>query len=151
MAHGLNPTIAFRDARELLIRRHGDPEGARAAFAWPALEEFNWATRWFDELAAGNRRTALHIVADAGTERITFDELADRSRRVARYLRDAGVARGDRILVMLSNVVPLWETMLAAIRLGAVVIPATTQLTSGDIDDRIARGGVRHMITDAHG
>jgi len=151
MAHGLNPTIAFRDARELLIRRHGDPEGARAAFAWPALEEFNWATHWFDELAAGNRRTALHIVADAGTERITFDELADRSRRVARYLRDAGVARGDRILVMLSNVVPLWETMLAAIRLGAVVIPATTQLTSGDVDDRITRGGVRHMITDAQG
>ena len=52
---------------------------------------------------------------------------------------------------MLTNVVPLWETMLAAIRLGAVVIPATPQLTSADIDDRIERGGVRHMITDPHG
>ena len=77
--------------------------------------------------------------------------MADRSRRVARYLSDAGVARGDRILVMLTNVVPLWETMVAAIRLGAVVIPASTQLTSADVDDRIARGGVSHMITDGDG
>ena len=52
---------------------------------------------------------------------------------------------------MLTNVVPLWETMLAAIRLGAVVIPATPQLTSADVDDRIERGGARHMITDPQG
>jgi acetyl-CoA synthetase len=147
----MTPTEAFRHARDVLIRAYGDPVAARAVFRWPDLQEFNWATHWFDPLATGNPRPALRVVSDAGVESVTFAEMADRSRRVARYLSDAGVERGDRILVMLTNVVPLWETMIAAIRLGAVVIPATTQLTMDDVDDRIARGGVRHMITDATG
>jgi acetyl-CoA synthetase len=142
---------AFKEARDHLLRTHGDPDRASASFRWPSLDRFNWTTHWFDALAEGNRRPALRLVADEGGETVTFEELRDRSRRIARYLRDAGVSRGDRMLLMLSNVVPLWETMLAAIRLGAVVIPATTQLTSADIDDRIERGGVQHMVTDEQG
>src|SRR5262245_1888020 len=142
---------SFSQAREFLIRAHGDPDGASASFRWPQLESFNWATHWFDDLAEGNRRPALRVITDDGQETVSFADLLDRSRRVARYLSDAGVRRGDRILLMLTNVVPLWETMLAAIRLGAVVIPATPQLTSADVDDRIERGGVRHMITDPQG
>ena len=147
----MNAHDAFRQAREFLIDVHGDPDRASASFRWPELESFNWTTHWFDDLAAGNRRPALRVVTDNGAETVSFEELLDRSRRVARYLRDAGVNRSDRILLMLTNVVPLWETMLAAIRLGAVVIPATPQLTSADVDDRIERGGVRHMITDPQG
>src|SRR5215831_3855143 len=142
---------AFRQAREQLIAAHGDPDRAYSSFRWPELDAFNWTTHWFDELAEGNRRPALRVVTDTGREDVTFDDLLDRSRRVASYLRRAGVARGDRILLMRGNVVPLWEAMLAAIRLGAVVIPATPQLTSADIDDRIERGGARHMITDPQG
>jgi len=142
---------AFRQARGQLIDAHGDPDRACSSFRWPRLTAFNWATHWFDELADGNHRPALRVVTDDGTESVSFAELLDRSRRVARYLRDAGVNRGDRILVMLTNVVALWESMLAAIRLGAVVIPATPQLTGTDVDDRIERGGARHMITDPQG
>ena len=60
-----------------------------------------------------------------------------------------GVRRGDRILVMLGNVVPLWECMLAAMKLGAVIVPATTLLTRNDLADRFARGRVRHVIASA--
>ena len=145
------PSQIFQQAREQLLRAHGDPDRASASFRWPQLEAFNWATHWFDELADGNRQAALRVLTDDHLETVTFAELLDRSRRVARYLSDAGVNRGDRILVMLTNVVPLWETMLAAIRLGAVVIPATPQLTSADVDDRIDRGGARHIVTDSQG
>src|SRR5690349_12218501 len=147
----MTPHTAFRHAREQLLQLRGDPIRAAASFRWPDLTAFNWTTHWFDEFAAGNHQPALRVVTDAGQETVSFADLLDRSRRVARYLRDAGVSRGDRVLLMLTNVVPLWETMLAAIRLGAVVIPATPQLTSDDIEDRIERGGIRHMITDAHG
>jgi len=147
----VTPHQAFRDAREQLFAAHGDPDRASASFRWPELEAFNWATHWFDEFADGNQRPALRVLTDDRLETVTFAELLDRSRRVARYLRDAGVNRGDRILLMLTNVVPLWETMLAAIRLGAVVIPATPQLTSADVDDRIDRGGARHIVTDPQG
>lgn len=48
---------------------------------------------------------------------------------------------------MLGNVVPLWETMLAAIRLGAVIIPATTLLERDDLRDRLERGHVEAIVT----
>ena len=146
----MTPSAAFRQARDFLMQAYGDPARA-AAFRWPDLDAFNWTTQWFDELATRNQRTALRVVSDDGQETLSFDELCGRSRRVARYLHDAGVKRGDRLLLMLTNVVPLWETMLAAMRLGAVVIPATPQLTAADIDDRIDRGGAGHMITDEQG
>jgi acetyl-CoA synthetase len=50
---------------------------------------------------------------------------------------------------MLGNVVPLWECMLAAMKLGAVIVPATTLLTRNDLADRFARGRVRHVIAGA--
>ncbi|HUS27221.1 MAG TPA: AMP-binding protein [Kofleriaceae bacterium] len=147
----MTPDAAFRDARDVLLRHATDLAAARAAFRWPALEYFNWVDHWFQPYARGNRRDALRVVTDAGTTALTFDELELRSRSVARYLRDAGVERGDRMLLMLTNVAPLWETVLAAIRLGVVLIPATAQLTPADLDDRIERGGVRHIVTDADG
>jgi acetyl-CoA synthetase len=107
------PRDAFSKARRLLLSERTDPAAASAAFQWPALERFNWATHWFDEFAEGNRQSALRIVSDAGVESVSFADMADRSRRVATYLRAAGVNRGDRVLVMLTNVVPLWETMSA--------------------------------------
>src|ERR1700751_1902863 len=50
---------------------------------------------------------------------------------------------------MLGNIVPLWEVMLAAMKLGAVVIPASTLLQSADLVDRIDRGQVRHVVAEA--
>jgi acetyl-CoA synthetase len=52
---------------------------------------------------------------------------------------------------MLGNEVPLWETMLAAIKIGAVVIPATTLLSGEDLQDRLVRGNARWVITNATG
>ncbi len=151
----VTPTESFERAREVLFRRREDLDAARAEFRWPVLTQFNWACDWFDVLAAGKDKAALRIVSEsAGGRRVheaTFRELSGRSMRLARYLHDHGVARGDRVLVMLTNVMPLWETMLAAMRLGAVVIPATVQLTPDDVDDRIARGEVRHIVTDGEG
>ena len=146
------PTQAVERARDSLLRNREDLERARAEFAWPVLGEFNWAWDWFDVLAARNSATALVLVSEAhGVTKASYAELAERSTRLARWLEDHGVARGDRVLVMLTNVMALWETMLAAIKLGAVLIPATTQLTEGDVEDRIVRGAVRHMVTDAEG
>jgi len=146
---------AFAAAREALLKHRDDLDAARAAFRWPVLDAWNWVDDWFAPFAAGNDRAALRIVdADGpGTAAcdISFAEMARRSASVARYLRDRGVERGDRILLMLTNVAPLWETVLAAIRLGAVLIPATAQLTPDDVDDRITRGGAMHMITDVEG
>lgn len=142
---------AILEARDFLIRHRADYETAYREFQWPRLERFNWALDWFDGVLASGPaadRAALQIVGN-GEARLTFAELSERSSRLANGLRALGVRRGDRVLLMLGNVAPLWETMLAAMKLGAVVIPATTLLAPADLADRVSRGRVKHLVIGA--
>jgi acetyl-CoA synthetase len=146
-------TDAFRAARDLLLRYRDDYDAARRSFRWPALDEFNWALDWFDVIAAEHPdRPALRILSDDGSDvSLSYGSLSERSSQVAGWLRELGVTRGDRALLMLGNVVPLWEIILATMKLGAVIIPASTLLQPADLVDRVSRGQVRHVITDAAG
>jgi acetyl-CoA synthetase len=149
MAETVSPTDTFRAARDLLLRDRDDYGAARREFTWPVLDEFNWALDWFDVIAAEHPdRIGLRIVAEDEDTSLTYAELAGRSAQVANWLRGLGVRRGDRMLLMLGNVAPLWEVILAAMKLGAVMIPASTLLQPADLADRLARGHVRHVVTD---
>src|SRR5689334_5138186 len=143
----LKRAAPFISARDFLLRHREDYALAYRDFAWPKLDRFNWALDYFDIIARNNAQPALWLVDEDGTEvKLSFAALRERSNQVANALRVLGVGRGDRILVMLGNVAPLWECMLAAMKLGAVIVPATTLLTPADLNDRFARGGVRHVI-----
>ena len=145
-----NNAAPFLAARDFLLRHRDDYAAAYRDFRWPELDRFNWALDYFDVMARGNAAPALWLIdEDAGETKLSFAELSERSNRIANALRGLGVRRGDRILVMLGNVVPLWECMLAAMKLGAVIVPATTLLTKNDLADRFARGRVRHVVTSA--
>jgi acetyl-CoA synthetase len=152
MAGMSNPssTAAFRAARDFLLSRRTDYAAARADFGWPDLDEFNWALDWLDVVAAEHpARVALRVVWEDGRdEPVSYGEMAARSNQVANWLRGLGVRRGDHLLLMLGNVVPLWEVMLAVIKLGAVIIPASTLLQADDLVDRIDRGNVRHVVAE---
>src|SRR5262249_59646403 len=112
-----------------LLRTREDCEGARRAFLWPEFEHFNWVSDYFEVIAAGNDATALRMVDEAGGDRsVSFIAMAQRAAQVAAFLATHGIGRGARLLVMLPNCVALWEVMLAAIRVGAVVIPAPALL-----------------------
>jgi acetyl-CoA synthetase len=140
----------FVKARDFLLAHRNDYSAAYRGFEWPMLTEFNWALDYFDALARDHDAPALWIVDEQGQEeKLSFAQLSLRSNQVANWLRGLGVARGDRLLLMLGNERPLWETLLAAMKLGAVVIPATTLLTHEDIVDRFERGEVRHVIVGA--
>ncbi|MFE3580834.1 AMP-binding protein [Streptomyces vinaceus] len=150
MTHNTGATAEFLAARDFLLERRGDYEAAHAGFTWPRPERFNWALDWFDRIADGNGDDALRIVEEDGTSRsVSFAELSLRSDSAANWLRDQGVASGDRVLVMLGNQRELWEVMLGAMKLRAVVIPATPLLGPADLCDRIERGHVRHVIVRA--
>ena len=145
------PTSTFKSARDLLLALRDNYEFARSGFQWPKLKRFNWALDWFDaELAKGDnaRKLALKVLG-AQVETLTFGELSEASNRAANALRGLGAKRGDRLLLMVGNTPPLWIALLAAMKLGLVVIPATTLLTGADIADRIARGRARFVIAES--
>ena len=146
----LSNAAPFIAARDFLFRQREDYTTAYRDFQWPKLDRFNWALDYFDVMARENARRALWLVdEDAGETKLTFAQLRERSNRVANELRQLGVRRGDRVLLMLGNVVALWECMLAAMKLGAVIVPATMLLTRNDLADRFARGRVRHVVASA--
>ncbi|MEW6149152.1 MAG: AMP-binding protein [Bradyrhizobium sp.] len=142
----------FQEARAFLLKHRTDYEAAVKGFRWPDPAPFNWALDWFDADLATNAdskdRAALWIV-DAAQDKqtkLSFAALSKRSNQVANFLRAQGLRRGDHLLLLLGNVVPLWETMLAAMKLGVVVIPATTLLTADELRDRLDRGKAKAVV-----
>lgn len=142
----------FQEARAFLLKHRTDYEAAVKGFRWPDPIAFNWALDWFDAELAANAdskdRPALWIV-DAAQDKqtkLSFVALSKRSNQVANFLRAQGLKRGDHLLLLLGNVVPLWETMLAAMKLGVVVIPATTLLTADELRDRLDRGKAKAVV-----
>lgn len=142
----------FQDARAFLLKHRTDYDAAVAGFRWPDKVPFNWAIDWFDaglaDAPGSSDRVALWIVDTAtSTEtKLTFNALSRRSNQTANFLRDLGLKRGDHLLLLLGNVVPLWETMLAAMKLGVIVIPATTLLTPDELRDRLDRGKAKVVV-----
>jgi acetyl-CoA synthetase/medium-chain acyl-CoA synthetase len=121
----------------------GDRAAATFNFTRDVVER--WAQKRPGDLA-------LWCVDETGGDyRSTFAELVDRSRRAAHRFHQAGVRRGDRVLVMLPRVPMWWIGMLGLIRLGAVPIPATTLLTAKDIAYRITAADITAILTDADG
>ena len=117
-------------------------------FRWPEAATFNWALDWFD--------ADLARASAARTDGAVDRRCRPRPRDQA-FVRDAvaplqpgrefparaGAEARRSSLLLLGNVVPLWETMLAAMKLGVVVIPATTLLTPDELQDRLDRGRAR--------
>ena len=144
-------TENYRAARDGLLALRGRQAEACETFAWPELgERFNWAVDWFDAIARGNDRPALIVLEEDGSSKVrTFAEMAHRSDQVAVWLGEQGVRRGDPVVLMLGNQVELWETMLAIMKTGAVIMPTTTAVGPADLVDRIARTAAQHVICNA--
>ncbi|SNT04222.1 AMP-binding protein [Rhodococcoides kyotonense] len=141
---------AFEQARDVLLGAYGQYDKALSDFEWPSFEgTFNWAIDWFDAIARGNDGTALWIVEEDGSEaKYSFDDMARRSDRVGRWLESLGIGRGDSVILMLGNQVELWESMLAVMKIGAVLMPTTTAVGSADLTDRIERGRAKAVIAN---
>ncbi|GAA4722973.1 AMP-binding protein [Nocardioides endophyticus] len=142
---------AYRAARDQLLALRTEHDRATAEFRFPDVgDTFCWAVDWFDVVALDNDRPALVIAEEDGSSSTSsYDDMRRRSNRLARWLARRGVARGDSVIVMLGNQVELWESMLAVMKLGAVVMPTTVAVGPAELRDRIERGQARHVITNA--
>jgi acetyl-CoA synthetase len=141
-------TAALRDARDLLLTLRDDYAAAIEWFEWPDVgDSFNFAHDWFDAFARGNSGVALVIVEEDGSRQsFTFAEMTARSDRLAVWLHQRGVQRGDSVILMLGNQSELWVSMLAVMKVGAVLMPTTTAVGPAELVDRVHRGHARHVI-----
>ncbi|MCA0345731.1 MAG: AMP-binding protein [Actinobacteria bacterium] len=141
-------STAFFAARDRLLDLAADPARARAEFTWPDVgPDFNWAHDVFDVIAAGNDATALWIAEADGTEiKRSFAEMKRRSDQVAHWMLAQGARKGDVAMLMLGNRYELWEIMLAALKIGVVILPTSVVLGAAELVDRVDRGRVKWVF-----
>lgn len=148
----MSVTDQYRQARDVLLAHRTDIEAARKAFQWPRFEYFNFGLDWFDQLAASPDRADQDVLVireeDGSRYATTYAELSARSSQLATWLRELGVQRGDGLMVMLDNQYELWETMLAALKLGAVLLPTTVMLAPEQLTERIERSDAKWVVTN---
>jgi len=129
-------------------------EQERSTFHVDVPERFNpvidiietWRAQAPDDLALVSLGPNGETVAEH-----TVQQLAAESRRGARALLELGVRPGDPVFIMLPRVPAWYAAMLGAIRIGAVVMPGTNQLTARDIAYRIGAADAAVAITGAAG
>lgn len=134
------------------IQSRADYDRLRQTFQWDCPEHFNFGFDVVDHRAETTPdHLAIHWVCGEEKRWVTFSEMADRSSRLAGALSELGLARGDRVMVILPRIVPWWETLVGLFKAGLVAMPGTTLLTPKDIAYRIDLAQASAVITDAEG
>jgi acyl-coenzyme A synthetase/AMP-(fatty) acid ligase len=126
----------------------------RASFRLEVPERYNYARDVVDARAAAepDKLALLAVGPDGGdARRFSFADLARSSDRAARFLAAQGVAKGDRVFVMLPRIPDWYDVVLGCIKLGAVPMPATTLLTPRDIAYRLNSAAASVAVVDAEG
>ena len=110
-----------------MLHAHGDYPETRDAFRWIVPGRYNIGVDVCDRWADGSGRLALIVDrGDAPAQHYTFDQLKLWSDRLAQALRARGMARGDRVGVLLPQSLETALAHLAAYKLGAIAVPLFT-------------------------
>jgi acetyl-CoA synthetase len=114
-----------------------------------APDTFNFAVDVVDAWAkAEPDKSALVWCNDAGDERrFSFGDISLESARAALAFKKMGIEKGDAVLLLLKRRWQFWVYAPALMRLGAVYIPATVQLTKKDLIYRCEAATVRAVVT----
>ena len=116
-------------------------------------DRFNFAYDIVDELAkkCPDKTAMLHVSRTFEERRLTFADMSRYSSKTANYFRSLGIARGDRVMLVLKRHYQFWFSILALHKLGAIVIPATNLLMEHDFDYRFKAAGVKAIVCTGDG
>ncbi|HEV7268862.1 MAG TPA: acyl-CoA synthetase [Falsiroseomonas sp.] len=122
-----------------------------ARFRWDIPARCNIAEEACDRWVGSGRTALIHLREDGQVERIGFDELHRRACRLANTLEAHGVARGDRIGVLLPQSPEAAVAHLAVYRLGAIAVPLFLLFGEEALAYRLADCGAAALVTDQAG
>ncbi|MBQ7255919.1 MAG: AMP-binding protein [Oscillospiraceae bacterium] len=125
-----------------------DENGTPTSITFKNEDKFNFAFDLVDELAKREpeKLAMLHISADKTERRFTFDDMRRASSQCANYFKSLGIKKGDRVLLALRRHYQFWFAMLGLNKLGAIAIPAVSQLQAHDLEYRFRAAGVTTVI-----
>lgn len=122
----------------------------RRSFSWSRPQKFNFAGDIIDRWAEDAHKLAIHWIDDHGKDiQRSFHQLSVASKQLCNVLANAGVQRGDTLILVLGRQLAWWEVLTACIRMGVVVSPGTTQLSAKDLAYRINACGATAIVTDS--
>ncbi len=130
-----------------------DAEGKLAAVHFKGEDSFNFAFDVVDALGREkpDKLAMLHVAMDGTERRFTFSDIKKASARAANYFKALGIRRGDRVMLVLRRHYQYWFAVLGLHKLGAIAIPATSQLLQHDFEYRFTAAGVSAILCTATG
>ena len=125
-----------------------DYQKERDGFVWDIPKDYNFVDiirRW-----AGDRKSLLAIVEhpDGTVEKATYSQVWEDAMRFGNVLRDSGISKGDRVLVLLPRGVDIYVASIGIWAIGGVVVPGTVMLRRADIEYRVKDAGIKALVTD---
>jgi acyl-coenzyme A synthetase/AMP-(fatty) acid ligase len=139
-----------RDAHLFGVARKKPYADLVREFRWDIPATFNFGVDVVDAWAAERDGLALVWENAAGAEATyRFSDIARLSNQLAQALRRLGVGKGDRVVVMLPRI-PEWQiSLIACLKLGAIIIPCIEMLTPRDIEYRVRNSEAKAAICRA--
>ncbi len=120
-----------------------------SAFAWNVPPAFNFARDVIDVLGREERRGLLFVAADGARNDVSFPQIAQATQRWAGVFGELGLAKGERVVVLLPKI-PAWlYAMTALLRIGAVVVPCSEQLRAKDLAFRANHSEATTIVAHA--
>ncbi len=123
-------------------------ERIKTSFELPVPASFNFARDVIDTREDPSA-PAIHWLHGDEEKRVSYRDLSLVSKRIATGLGQLGLGKGDTVIVLLGRKLAWWETVTACLRMGAVVSPATAQLSASDLEYRINAAAACCVIADA--
>ena len=125
-----------------------DEGGNLIDFKIKCPENFNFGYDVVDRIAETEpEKTALVWCNTEGKELIlSFRDMQELSNKAANVFRAHGIAKGDKVMVMLKRHYEYWYTAVALHKLGAVLVPVTHMLTVEDVKFRINSAGIKGVV-----
>ena len=154
---GLETIRPKTDKTPLIVSKYldvlEDDQGCLKHIKFRNIEKFNFAFDIVDEIAAKypDKLAMLHVSDHLTERRFTFKEISETSSQIANYLVAQGIRRGDKVMLVLKRHYQFWPTILALHKIGAVVIPAVSQLLQHDFTYRFKAADVKALICTADG
>lgn len=125
-----------------------DPRGCLRKISFKNADSFNFGFDIVDELAkkSPDKPAMIHLDKHMVERRFTFKQMKTESARTANYFKSLGIKKGDRVMLVLKRHYQFWFSIVALHKLGAVAIPATSQLQEHDFEYRFNSAGVSAIV-----